>query len=141
MFIKPTRRITMSLIQIRTLAIGIGLACLLSTGSAFGQLGGDGDLGKFPTTFAHEIATSSQDLTNADQVYLMGIDVTAGPGTVIILYTLSAGEFGETPAVPMIGGAGAGTVTLRAGGAGASTVEYGMVVTADLTTPPATQTT
>ena len=90
-----------------TLAIGLGLAFFLPTGSA---LAAAGDLTEAETNFAHEIATSSTDLTNKNQVYTMGVDRTTTQD-FIVRYTLSIGEFGSTPAVPTVGGAGAATVT------------------------------
>lgn len=133
MFFNPTRRITMNLTRIRTLALGLGLACLLPAGSVLAQNPDAGDLkDDQDRDFAHEIATSSADLTVDVQDYRMGVDRTAAQN-IIIRYTLSIGKFGAAVPVPTLAGGGgaSATITLRSGGNQSSTVEFDV----DVVTP------
>jgi len=86
-----------------------------------------GNLTSAPTTFAHEIATSNNDLNFLGQVYTMGIGRNSGQN-FIVRYTLSSGTFGSanpvltyTAVAPSTGTVG---IVLRSGGALSSTVEF-----------------
>ena len=104
----------MNLTRMIPSAICLGLVCLLPAGTA---LAGAGDLTEAETRFT---TTDCNDLTNADQVYTMGVARSAEQD-FIARYTLNLGEFSATPAVPIVGGPG--TAALRSGGLNSREVE------------------
>ncbi len=108
-------------------AIRLGLACLLLTGTA---LAGGGDLTEAETRFT--TTDCSTNLTNADQVYTMGIARSAEQDFVA-RYTLNLGFFGSIPAVPVVGGSGTAGITHRSGGLNSREVEYEIDVTGAFT--------
>ncbi len=110
----------MNLTRMIPSAICLGLVCLLPAGTA---LAGAGDLTEAETRFT---TTDCNDLTNADQVYTMGVARSAEQD-FIARYTLNLGEFSATPAVPIVGGPG--TAFGRSGGLNSREVEYDVDVT------------
>ena len=103
--------------RISTFTIRLGLACLLLTGTALaGVLAED-------TTNHGGSPDCTTSLTNADQVYTMGVSLSAGQGFVA-RYTLNLGTFATTPALPTVADAGAADIGDRSGGGGLSQVEY-----------------
>jgi len=111
----------MNLTRMITFAICLGLVCLLLAGTA---LAGEGDLTEAETRFT--TTDCNTNLTNADQVYTMGV-TRGAEQDFIARYRLNLGEFGETPAVPIIGGPG--TATGRSGGLNSREVQYDVDVT------------
>jgi len=109
------------LTRISTCAVCLSLSCLL-TGSALA-----GDLTGFTTGYGTTDCTIP--LTNADQVYTMGIARTPEQD-LIVRYTLNLGTFVGTPALS-VGGAGAAIITLSSGGDGSNQVEFDVDVTND----------
>ncbi len=108
-------------------AIRLGLVCHLLTGTA---LAGAGDLTEAETLFT--TTDCNTNLTNADQVYTMGIARSAEQDFVA-RYTLNLGFFGSTPAVPVVGGSGTAGITRRSGGVFLREVEYDVDVTGSFT--------
>ncbi len=96
----------MNLTRMITFAICLGLVCLRLAGTALA-----GDLTEAETRFT--TTDCNTNLINADQVYTMGVARSAEQD-FIARYTLNLGEFGTTPAVPIVGGPG--TAFDRSGG-------------------------
>lgn len=87
-----------------------------------------------PVSYAVEAITATTDITLPDVEYTMGVARTTAQDFTII-YRLPDGIlFNATPAAPTIAGGGAGTVTLKRGGAGTNEVVYDIDVTTALTT-------
>jgi len=99
------------------------LACLLLAGTALA-----GNLTEAETVFT--TTDCNTNLTNADQVYTMGIARSAEQD-FIARYTLNLGAFGAVPAAPIVGGPG--TATGRSGSLLSREVEYDVDVTGAFT--------
>ena len=80
----------MNLTRMITFAICLGLVCLLLAGTA---LAGEGDLTEAETRFT--TTDCNTNLTNADQVYTMGV-TRGAEQDFIARYRLNLGEFGAT---------------------------------------------
>jgi hypothetical protein len=119
--------------RLRTTIVFFALCGLIATSAFAGNLSSG-----LSTTFAHEIATSTTDLTFANQIYYMGIARNAGQN-FILRFTLSNATFGSTVIPTNVnltyGGAAVGVqIVQRSGGNGMNVVEYDI----NLTGPTAT---